>query len=374
MEQPLRVAQVIGKMNTGGVRTIVLEYYKRVDHTKVQFDFYVDADSTDVPRSEIEAMGGRVFTVPPYQKLPQYLRALTQQFRENHYTIVHAHINTLCVFPLFAAWRAGVPVRISHSHSTAHKSEGKRVLLKYFLRPFARLFSTDYFACGEKAGRWLYGDRCFDKGRVTVLPNAVETPRFLYDLAARTALRKELALAEDAFVVGHVGRFMHQKNHAGLLDIFAAVRSKRPDARLLLVGEGELMAEIEAAVQTRADIGAESVVFTGVRSDVNKLYSAMDVFCLPSFYEGLPVVAAEAQTSGLPCVFSDKVTQEAAMTVLARFVPLEAPPAVWANAVLDAATAKAPRRSWNGEIIEAGFDSAREGKRLETYYLSRAKQ
>ncbi|MEG1872595.1 MAG: glycosyltransferase family 1 protein [Ruthenibacterium sp.] len=372
MNQPLRVAQMIGKMNTGGVRTIVLDYYRRMDKAAVQFDFFVDADSHDVPYAEIEAAGGRVFVVPPYQRLPQYLRALIRLFKENHYTVVHAHINTLCVFPLFAAWLAGVPVRICHSHSTAHKSEGKRALLKYLLRPFARVFATDAFACGEKAGRWLYGDHCFDSGRVFVLPNAVDTPRFVYDAAARDSLRKELGIAQDAFVVGHVGRFMHQKNHKGLLDIFAAVLQKKQGARLLLVGEGELMDEVRAAVHARADFAPDSVIFTGARADVNRLYSAMDVFCLPSVYEGMPVVAAETQTSGLPCVSADTVSREAGMTALVHFVPLSAPPDVWAQAVIDAAAAYGARRSWNAEVAAAGFDLAQQGARLQNAYLSRA--
>lgn len=369
-KQPLRVAHITGKMNTGGVRAILLNYYDNVDKSAVQFDFFVDGDSRDVPTQEIEAAGGRIFVIPPYQRLTQYLRVLTQLLRAGGYSIVHAHINTLCVFPLFAAWRAGVPVRICHNHSTAHKSEGKRVALKYLLRPFARVFATDYLACGEKAGRWLFGNKCFDQGRVTVIKNAVETIRFRFDAQARARLRGELDIAPDAFVVGHAGRFMHQKNHAGLLRFFAAVLAQCPNARLLLVGEGELLDEVKASVAVDAAL-QKAVIFTGARGDVDKLYSVMDVFCLPSFFEGLPVVAAEAQASGLPCVYSDQVTPEAGITALVRFVPLADNPQAWAQAVLAAKDAYGERRSWDKEVADAGFDIAQQAEKLTQYYLKK---
>lgn len=361
--EPIRVAQVIGKMNTGGVKSIVMEYYRRMDRTRVQFDFFVDEDSRDVPHEEIEAMGGRVFVVPPYQRLPAYLSALTRLFRAQKYAIVHAHINTMCVFPLFAAWRAGVPVRVCHNHSTAHKGEGLRSVLKYALRPFARVFATDYFACGALAAEWLYGKRRVARGEVMILPNAIDAPAFAFDPAARARLRTELQIAQDAFVVGHIGRFMYQKNHAQLLRIFAAVQAQRPGAALLLVGEGELLEQTRALVR---ELRLENVIFAGRRTDANLLYSAMDVFCLPSFYEGLPVVASEAQASGLPCVFSTEVTAEAGMTELARFLPLTASDAQWAQAVISGGDL--PRRSYTQEIRDAGFDSNTQGLRLLACY------
>jgi glycosyltransferase EpsF len=221
-----------------------------------------------------------------------------------------------------------VPVRICHNHTTAHWGEGVKTLLKYILRPFNKVFATDYFACGETAGRWMYGDRCFDRGEVTVMPNAIDTEQFAFDPAARAALREELGIPQDAFVVGHVGRFMYQKNHRFLVDIFAEVLKKKPEAVLLLVGEGELMESIREKVKARGI--SSSVVFTGARREVNKLYSVMDVFCLPSFYEGMPVVAWEAQANGLPCVFSNKISQEAGNNFLSLSQGIEK----WEEALL----------------------------------------
>ena len=321
MERPLRVAQVLNRMDSGGIEAVVMNYYRHVDRDRIQFDFYFAADSAFPQREELERLGAGIFLVPSYSHPLAYHRALCRAFKAGDYTIVHAHLSTMSVFALFAAWRAGVPVRICHNHTTAHWGGGKKTLLKYILRPFNKLFATDYFACGEKAGRWMYGNRCFDAGRVHVMPNAIDTKKFEYDQAARIRLREELKIPQDAFVVGHVGRFMYQKNHPFLLQVFKEILRLRENAFLLLVGEGELQETIRQSVREQSLEG--KVIFTGARQDVSKLYSAMDVFCLPSFYEGLPVVALEAQANGLPCVFSDRITSEVLLNQSAVCLPLE---------------------------------------------------
>ena len=329
MGEPVRVAQVLNRMDSGGVESVVMNYCRHIDRKKIQFDFYFSQDSTFPQREELEQLGAGICPMLPYSRLFAYHRALYKAFREKKYRIVHAHLSTMSVFPLFAAWRAGVPVRICHNHTTAHWGEGVKTLLKYILRPFNKVFATDYFACGETAGRWMYGDRCFDRGEVTVMPNAIDTEQFAFDPAARAALREELGIPQDAFVVGHVGRFMYQKNHGFLMDIFVQLHKERPEARLLLVGEGELMEQVREKAQR---LGLEkSVIFTGARRDVSKLYSAMDVFCLPSFYEGMPVVAWEAQANGLPCVFSDRVSIETKKSEGSQFLSLNLKAKNWAE-------------------------------------------
>ncbi len=327
MDRPLRVAQVLNRMDSGGIEAVVMNYYRHIDREKIQFDFYFAEDSAFPQREELEKLGAGIYLIPAYSRLIAYHRALYKRFKEKGYRIVHAHLSTMSVFPLFAAWRAGVPVRICHNHSTAHWGEGAKTLLKYILRPFNKIFATEYFACGETAGRWMYGDRCFGKGRVTVMPNAIDIERFAYDPEARRRLRGELGIPEDAFVVGHVGRFMYQKNHRFLIDIFAELQKEKPGARLLLVGEGELLEEIKSKVEA---LGIKkSVIFTGARNDVNKLYSVMDVFCLPSFYEGMPVVAWEAQANGLFCVLSNNISKEAKMNENCHFLGLVQGAKIW---------------------------------------------
>lgn len=363
-QEPIRIAQIVGKMAAGGVESVVYNYYRAIDHTQVQFDFIVDEDSTTSFPQDLLEMGARVYIVPAYEAIFSYLKKLYALFQENHYTIVHAHINTLCVFPLFAAWRAGIPVRICHNHSTAHWGEGKKTLLKYLLRPFAKVFATDYFACGEKAGRWMYGNRCFERGRVHVMPNAIDTKKFVYDEEAKRCLRAELDIPQDAFVLGHVGRFMYQKNHAFLLRVFQRLLSSRQDAWLLLIGEGERMKLIRSEVKK---MGIEGKVrFTGTRSDVAKLYSAMDVFCLPSFYEGLPVVALEAQANGLPCLFSDRMTKEVVLTPGARQLSIENPEP-WVKAVQEA-------QRQNICALPERYDIAFEGEILKNFYVKKRKR
>lgn len=328
--QPLRVAQIMGKMDCGGVEAVVMNYYRALDKSNVQFDFFVDKTSSFPQRTEIERMGGRVFLVPPYSHVFSYLGALERAFRQNQYRVVHAHINTMNVFPLFAAWLAGVPVRVCHNHSNAHWGEGLRTLAKYLLRPFARVFATDLFACSEMAGRWMYGNRRFESGKVHVMPNAIDTGRFAFDQAARTAQRTELGIAEDTLVIGHVGRFTFAKNHSFLINMFFALHERHPNSVLLLIGEGELEPAIRQKAQTLCPDGA--VKFLGVRQDVNALYSAMDVFCLPSFYEGFSVVLLEAQVNGLPCVISNRVPTEAAIHPNVIRVSLSENAVFWADA------------------------------------------
>ena len=360
---PLRVAQILNRMDSGGIEAVVLNYYRHIDRSKVQFDFYFAQGSSLPQRKELETLGAGLYPIPPYSHPIAYHRALYTAFKQRGYKIVHAHLSTMSVFPLFAAWRAGVPVRICHNHSTAHWGEGGKTLLKYILRPFNKLFATDWFACGKTAGRWMYGDRAFDKGRVTIMPNAIDTVKFAFDPAARTALRKELCIPQNAFVVGHVGRFMYQKNHAFLLKVFAQLLKTRPDARLLLVGEGELEQQVR---RQAAALGIQSqVIFTGARQDVHKLYSAMDVFCLPSRYEGMPVVAWEAQANGLPCLFSDQITSETKATEKAQCVSISNV-ATWIHLL----------KKCSRNIGEAGTNLKKEdinknARHLEQWYIDR---
>ena len=216
-----------------------MNYYRNIDKSKVQFDFIVDEDSSYIPREEIERLGGKVIIVPPYQKIFKYIRTLKKVFKENNYKIVHSNLNTLSVFPLFAAKLAGVPVRIAHSHSTSNKKEWKKNILKNILRPFSKVFATDYFACSEYAGRWLFGNKTFEEGKVTIIKNAIDVDKFKYNEEIRNKIRKQLNV-EEKFVIGHVGRFMEQKNHEFLIDIFNKIHMKRKESILLLIGDGPL--------------------------------------------------------------------------------------------------------------------------------------
>jgi len=366
-EEPIRVAHIIGKWLGGGVESVVMNYYRHIDRTKIQFDFLCDEDSTNIPYKEIEQLGGRVILIPPYQKVFKYQKELIRIFKENNYKIVHSHINTLSVFPLRAAKKAGVKVRIAHSHSTTNKKEWKKNLLKQILRPFSKVYATDYMCCSELAGRWLFGDKAYDSGKVYLLNNAIDLDKFKYNESLRKEKRKELGISDDTLVIGHIGRFVAQKNHDYLIDIFNEVLKKNNNSILLLVGQGPLMEEIKNKVKELKL--NDSVRFLGQRNDVNELYQAFDVFCLPSLYEGLPVVGVEAQASGLLCILSNAMTKETKVLDITKFISLNNTPKDWADSILDDVK-KYKRIDTSKEMTSKNFNIKEEAKKLEKYYLN----
>lgn len=329
MDTPIRVAHVMGKMVGGGVEQVVMNYYRHIDRDRVQFDFLVDRDSTDVPKVEIEELGGRVFIIPPYQDLHRYSRELCALFEREQWRIVHSHINTLSVFPLRAAARAGVPVRIAHSHSTSGDGELVRNLMKLILRHFSNQFPTHRFACGDYAGRWLFGN----ESQFELIYNAIDVASFSPSVEKRRSIRSELDIDDSTMVIGHIGRFTRQKNHQFLLQIFDELLKKEPNSCLLLVGTGELVNGIASMADSMGI--ADKIKFLGRRSDVCDLYNAMDVFCLPSLYEGLPVVGVECQAARVPLVTSSEVSSELRLSALVKFEDLSVDPTVWADDLIE---------------------------------------
>ena len=364
-DKPIRVAQIMGKYVGGGVESIILNYYRHIDKNKVQFDFIFDEDSTlEIPKEEIENMGGRVFICPPYQKLKKYIKFLVNLFKENKYEIVHSNINTLSVFPLYAAKKAGVKVRIAHSHSTSNKKEWKKNILKNILRPWSKRYANVYFACSELAGRYQFGNRTFEKGKVKIINNAIELERFQYDENKRNEIRDELNIENDTLVIGHIGRFIQQKNHEFLIDVFKKVHDENNNSVLLLVGQGDLHEKIKTKVDS---LGLNDYVkFLGWRKDVDKLYLAMDIFCLPSLYEGLGMVLIEAQTSGLKCIASINVPDCAKVTENVEFLELQVDE--WKNKIKE--LKEYFRKSYISEITEQGYEIRNETRKLEEEYLS----
>ena len=285
LEEKIIVAHIMGKWNGGGVESVVMNYYKNIDRNRIQFHFLCDEDSTDIPYEEIEKLGGKVIVIPPYQKLFKYQKELYRIFKENNYKIIHSHINALSVFPLRIAKKAGVPIRIAHSHSTSNKKEWKKNILKMILRPFSKLYANNYFACTEYAGKWLFGKKVVERKELNVINNAIDLKKFEFNENIRGDLRKELGIKEDVLVIGHVGRFMKQKNHEFLIDVFEKAIKQDDNIYLILVGQGPLEDKIKEMAKEK---GIEyKILFLGQRNDVNKLYQAMDIFVLPSLYEGL---------------------------------------------------------------------------------------
>lgn len=363
MNQPIRVAQVIGNWFGGGIESVIMNYYRHIDRTKIQFDFFCSEKSTDIPYEEIEKLGGTVTLIPSYSQVFKYQKVLKEKLKG--YQIVHCHLGTMALFALRAAKKAGVSVRIVHSHTTSNKKEFILNIMKNILRPFSKVYATDYMCCSELAGRWLFGDKVYDEGKVYLLNNAIDVEKFKYSEDLRIMKRNELNINDDTFVIGHIGRFVEQKNHRFLIDIFNEIHKENKNSLLLLVGQGPLMDEIKEEVNN-LELN-DSVIFLGQRSDVSELYQEMDVFCLPSLYEGLPVVGVEAQASGLLCVFSNDMTKETKVLHTTQFMSLEQDSKEWANSIIQLSN-NYRRCDTSKEIANNGFSIKDEVDKLNDMY------
>lgn len=361
--KPIKVAQIMGKLWAGGVEMVVFNYYREIDKSKIQFDFYYDSDSTVEPPQELIDMGARFIKIPPYQRLPEYLKTLNRYFKENEYTIVHSHINTLSVFPLYVAWKSKIPVRIAHNHSVPGGKEYKKNLLKYFFRMFSRVFATDYFACSEKAGRWMWGQKSLKKGDVLVLYNALNKSRFLDKKNDVSQLQEKFGI-KNKIVIGHVGRFTYAKNHKYLIDLFEQISKKIPEAVLMLVGDGELHDEIISMLKEKNIY--DKAILVGNVSNPEMYYAIMDMTIFPSLYEGLALAVVESQIAGVPVVASYAVPKEAVISNAVQRLSLKCSLDKWVKAVSDS-LGKKVELSENSEL----YDVTKQAPKLCKWYLKK---
>lgn len=364
MNKPIRILHVVTYMGRGGLETMLMNYYRHIDRDLVQFDFLTHRDFRADYDDEIESIGGKIFHLPrlvPWS--PSYRKALDKFFSEHtEYQIVHVHQDCLSSVILKAAMRHGVPVRIAHSHNS-NQDKNLKYLIKLYYRRQIPQYATHLFACGQEAGCWMFRGAPFQ-----ILNNAIDTRLYQYNPEFANQIRGELGIPTNSFVIGHVGRFSHQKNHVFLLDIFAAVLKRREKAVLLLVGDGSLRPEIEKRVCTLGISG--KVIFTGVRSDVPALMQAMDVFVFPSLYEGLGIVAVEAQAAGLPSFLSMGVPSAACITNNVWRLSLNDSPEVWAEHILGQIR---ERTDTYETVVASGFDIVENARWLQNFYLEQWK-
>lgn len=365
--EPIRILQVVTIMNRGGLETMLMNYYRKLDRSRIQFDFMTNRIERGHYDDEIEALGGKIYRLSPIKpgNYNKYFNELDQFFKEHkEYKVVHSHINENSGFVLKAAKKAGVPYRIAHSHLSDLKFD-----YKYPFRVYARRSLkgnvSDYFACSKRAGEWLFGKKISNSGKVTVLSNAVDTEKFKINEDIRRKMRKELGI-EGKKVIGHVGRFNPQKNHEFLIDIFNEVYKKDKNTVLLLVGDGYLKEKIENKVK-KLGLG-DSVRFLGVREDIPELMQAMDLFLFPSKFEGLAVVMVEAQAAGLNVITSTGVTKESDITNNVEFIDLNKGSQHWANIVLSSDFKK---KDSIKQIINKGYDSSNNVKWLSKFYIEK---
>lgn len=366
-DKKIRVAQVIGITMNGGVEMVAMNYYSHIDRSKVEFDFLVESESKITNKETVENLGGHIVIIPSYKKPFKYMRSLKRIFKENKYDIVHSNMNTLSFFTLRAAKKAGIKIRIAHSHSTSNPKEKLKNILKNLLRPLSRVYATEYFACSELAGRYLFGDKTFDKGKVTVINNGIDINKFKYNEEYNIQLRKELNIDPNTKVIGHVGRFVLQKNHSYLIDIFNEMHKLDSNTKLLLIGDGPLKEEIESKVH---NLGLDdNVIFAGTKQDIYKYYSVMNLFIFPSLYEGLGLTGVEAQVSGLYCLVSRNITHELKTTSNIEFLDIKYSPEVWASRAIEVLNNSTIDRNVAYKPIEGTkFDIDNEANKLVGYY------
>lgn len=358
---PIRILQVVTIMNRGGLETMLMNYYRQMDRTKIQFDFIVHRNQEGHYDKEIMKLGGKIYRMA--QIKPGNYRFYFKQLEEffclhPEYKVVHSHINENSSFVLNAAKKAGIPCRIAHSHLSDLGIDFK-LPFRLYARYRMKDNPTHYFACSQNAGKWLFGKQ---NKNVKILPNAVNTEEFKYSERMRTKIKEELGI-KDGLIIGHIGRFNKQKNHDFLIKIFKEVQQKSPKAVLLMIGDGDLRKAIE---KKAANLGlTANVKFLGVRGDISDVMQAMDVFLFPSRFEGLPVVLVEAQAAGLKCIVSDAVTKECDVTGSVTFISLRQSPKYWADQILHSAL---ERTDTAAVLNKEGYDSAVMAHWLAGFY------
>lgn len=367
----VRVLHVLNSMSRGGIQALLMDVYRKINHSEIQFDFLlekkVDSDYID----EINKLGGKIFYIQPRREGILKNKKALENFFRNHpeYKIIHQHVSSLTnVAPLKVAQKFNIPVRVIHSHNTRQGGSFLHKYIHYINQLSVKSYATDYFACSALAAKWLYGKKQYNNGNYKIINNGIEIKRFVFNDQTRLAMREELGIKENTFVIGHVGRFAHQKNHEFLIDIFYDLHKKTPDSTLLLVGDGGLRAQIE---QKAKKLGLDNnIIFTGIRSDIADVLQAMDVFVLPSHHEGLGIVVIESQAAGLHTIVSDTVPDDAYVTDLIEKEYLSSNSSIWANRILKYAD-EYERKDTYQDISDGGYDISRISEELQRWYQSK---
>lgn len=360
MSEPIRVLHIVTTMNRGGLETMIMNYYRNIDFSKVQFDFLEHRQDKSDYDDEIKDLGGNIFRIQPLNPFSRsYRKELDSFFKSHHYDIVHCHQDCLSSIALGIAKKNGVKIRIAHSHN-ANQDHNLKYIIKLQYKNKIHKEATHLLACGKDAGDWMYNGKVY-----TIMNNAIDTDMFLYDEKLRNKYRKRMKL-QDRFVVGHVGRFNEQKNHEFIIEIFNELHKLNDNSRLVLVGTGELEDKIKEKVNKYSL--NDFVIFYGLCDKVHEILQAFDVFLFPSLYEGLPVTMVEAQASGLKCFISDKVPDECIMSNNVEILSLNDSPKKWAGEISRYSLGY-ERKNMLEDIKKHNFDIKENAKWLEEFYI-----
>ena len=371
MDNKVHVLIVVDYINSNsGVSSVVMNYYSHIDHLKIQMDFLLYKEPEEEYLEYFQKFGSRVYFsgYPSEIGLRHYEKEIKNFFKthKNEYTVVHVHIPNAAFVVLKYAKKYGVKTRIIHSHNSRGADNRFKKMRNYLLNKIGISYANQYFACSKSAGEYLYGKK--KNSQIVVINNAIELDKYCYNPESRTTIRKQLAVG-DEILLGHVGRFSEQKNHRFLIEVANQLKKADFKFKLLLIGGGELEKDIRRQIE-ESNLN-EFVIFTGIVNNVKEYMDAMDIFLLPSLYEGLPCVCVEAQANGLPCILSLNITREVELTDSIRFMNIE-DPAVWADMVMkmfDSGEVREKRHN-NRKVTLSNYDIVVQGKNLEERYLS----
>ncbi len=364
----IRILHVVSSLSeVSGVMSVIMNYYRHIDRSKVQFDFFYFKEFDNSYKVEIENLGGKTFMFSRPSMSNKFMNELEMFFSQQKGQYAALHIHTVYLTFLLApvAKRFGINHIIAHSHSTKYSDKPLNAIRNRIVCLGLKKHANHYFACSKAAGEFLFGRKSFSEGKVTVINNAIECEKFKYNEAVRNSIRKELGL-EDHLVIGHVGRFSEQKNHLFLINVFNELQKQKENIKLVLVGEGLLFNLVKEKVNS-LNLNRD-VLLLGKRDDVSDLLQAMDIFVLPSLFEGLPVAAIEAQASGLPVIMSTNITREVGI-INAHYIELRKKPRFWADYILKIGK-NMDRENAVHILREKGFDISAEVEKLEKIYVN----
>lgn len=371
MSDPIRILQVLGGLDAGGAESFVLNMYRAIDREKVQFDFVKHTEYKGAFEEEINSLGGHIYVCPRYRGKNHFMYCKWWNvffLEHSRYHVIHGHVRSTASIYLEIAKRHGL-LTIAHSHSTSN-GNGISAVIKNIMQLPIRHQADYLFACSDKAGKWLFGEKVLTRLNYRMIPNGVDLQRFAFNDEKRNQMRNELGIDKDTFVLGHIGRITTPKNHKFLVELFAEYHKKNENSKLLLVGDGELFKKVkQQVVQLSLD---DAVVMTGSRTNTEDFYQAMDAFVFPSLWEGLPISVVEAQANGLPCLLSDTITRDVDLTDLVSYFPLENK-AMWDKGIKSAMSKIRCEVSRDNEKRLAPFDSRKIAMSLQEFYLEREK-
>lgn len=359
----IHILQVLTLNRNSGIASFIMNIYQYIDREKVQFDFLTWVVDKNLPvyNNIIENMGGNIYTIPYYKNnFYGFIKNSYKILCENNITILHCHEFLASIPILYLGKKAGIPIRIAHSHNPTIDQVLKRKLA-YICHPIFKHYATKFLACSKDSGHFLFGE----KANYSILKNGIIVSKFQYSATTRNQLRQKLGL-ENKFIIGNIGRMVTQKNQSFLLYSFAKLIENHPNFHLILIGKGNLESNLRHQVEL---LGIkEHVLFLGVRDDICDLLNIMDVFVFPSIYEGLGIVLIEAQANGLPCIVSDCVPKEVQLNSNCHFVSLKSNYDIWNKLILDANRIDSEKAISN--VNNAGYNIIQSAKILEELYLS----